>query len=185
VRLPSLLLSGSRILFRSDPPQAPPSPPSPPKTKNVLSASSHLSTQFTSLPPYYSPPTHRDTGSCQEEACDKGAAKAQNQQVDEDGAVSDEPEDGDDSKVVSDYELPEELIRQLESDMEPVYFSDIYRTKAIPTVEADKLIASGFPVLDDFPDSDAERLQFRKAICEHGKCYIRNSNISYYSCQQQ
>ena len=51
-----------------------------------------------------------------------------------------------------DYKLREDLIRELESRAaaSPVKFSDIYQSKIIPTVEADKLLAFGVPVLDDF-----------------------------------
>ena len=71
-----------------------------------------------------------------------------------------------------DYKLREDLIRELESRAaaSPVKFSDIYQSKIIPTVEADKLLAFGVPVLDDFPtDSDHDGItQFRRAITEHG-----------------
>jgi len=82
-----------------------------------------------------------------------------------------------------DYKLREDLIRELESRAaaSPVKFSDIYQSKIIPTVEADKLLAVGVPVLDDFPtDSDHDGItQFRRAITEHGKCYIKGRNLAY------
>jgi hypothetical protein len=87
----------------------------------------------------------------------------------------------------ADYKLREDLIRELESRVaaSPVKFSDIYQSKIIPNIEADKLHASGFPVLDDFPtDSDGIK-QFRRAIKEHGKCYIKGRNLAFTVANSQ
>lgn len=73
--------------------------------------------------------------------------------------------------------LKEDLIRELESGWSPGHLSNIYQTKKISAIEANKLHSAGFVVLDDL-SSDEDRQRFRKAIREQGNCFIRGDKLA-------